>query len=118
MLLTLVSVFIYLKLLNLDKKYGYNGSLLFKYNEIPLSEEEQNWENIIKEYEQKIIPNLGNYGEPAYLGEKEKEEGEKALKKVALNTVLSDRMPLDRILKDPRNIKYVSVKFNFPILFF
>lgn len=105
LLVTLVTVFIYLRLLKLHKEQGHNGSFLFQYNEIPLSEEEEQWENKIREYEQRIIPNLGNYGEPSYLLGKEKEEGENALKKVALNTVLSDRMPLDRILKDPRNIK-------------
>lgn len=105
LLLTLVTVFIYLKLSKLHNEYGYNGVPFFKHNAIPLTEEEHKWEIQITEYERRIIPNIGNYGEPAYLQGKEKEEGEKALKKFALNTVLSDRMPLDRILKDPRNAK-------------
>lgn len=57
-------------------------------------------------YESKIVPNLGNNGESAYLvSAEERDAGEKALKKLALNTVLSDRMPLNRTLRDPRNTK-------------
>lgn len=72
---------------------------------LQFTEEEWIWEKKIRDYESKIIPNLGNYGEPAYLQGEDKKKGEEALKKVALNTVLSDRMPLDRTLRDPRNKK-------------
>lgn len=72
----------------------------FKY-----SKEQETYEKQLREYESKIVPKLGEFGEPAYLEGKDKEEGEKALKKVALNTVLSDRMPLNRTLRDPRHKK-------------
>lgn len=104
LLLTLVLVFIYLKLLKLHKEYGYNGAFSL-YNQISLTEDQLKWEKQIQDYERRIIPNLGNNGEPSYLMGKDKEEGDKALKSVALNTVLSDRMPLNRTLRDPRNIK-------------
>lgn len=48
---------------------------------------------------------LGEEGEAAFLDGQDAIDGEKALKKFALNTVLSDRMPLDRELRDPRNSK-------------
>lgn len=48
---------------------------------------------------------LGDNGEPAFLDGDDATEGEKSQKKFALNTVLSDRMPLDRKLRDPRNSK-------------
>lgn len=60
-------------------------------------------ERKIVQYERRIVPNLGHNGEPAYLEGKEKEMGEKALKTVALNTALCDRVPLNRTLRDPRN---------------
>lgn len=60
-------------------------------------------ERTIAEYERKMVPGLGQDGEPAYLEGKEKALGEAALKTVALNTVLCDRVPLNRSLKDPRN---------------
>lgn len=59
----------------------------------------------LQEYENKIIPGLGDNGEPAFLDGADAKEGEKALKTYALNYVLSDRMPLDRKLRDPRNKK-------------
>lgn len=63
------------------------------------------FEKRIRDYENKIIPNLGHNGEPAYLEGPQVQQGEDALKKYAINTVLSDRMPLDRRLRDPRNPK-------------
>lgn len=69
-----------------------------------LSEEEKVFERKLRDYESRMIEGLGDGGEPAYLPEgEEKEAGERALKAVALNTVLSDRMPLKRKLKDFRN---------------
>lgn len=77
-----------------------------------LTKELLEYERKILIYEKKIIPNLGNDGEPAFLTGVDKEEGERALKKVALNTVLSDRMPLNRTLKDPRNKKCKDFTYN------
>lgn len=62
-------------------------------------------EQKLVDYESRIIPGLGDNGEPAFLDGVDASEGEKALKKWALNYVLSDRMPLDRKLRDPRNKK-------------
>lgn len=67
--------------------------------------ENSEFERKILEYESRIIPGLGQYGEAAYLEGEDKEKGELMLKEVALNTVLSDRMPLDRKLRDPRHRK-------------
>lgn len=63
------------------------------------------YEKKLREYESKIIPNLGDNGEPAFLDGSDALKGEEALKTFALNTVLSDRMPLDRKLRDPRHKK-------------
>lgn len=60
-------------------------------------------ERKIVQYERRIVPNLGHNGEPAYLEGNDKELGEKALKSVALNVVLCDKVPLNRTLRDPRN---------------
>lgn len=62
-------------------------------------------EQILSDYENKIIPGLGDNGEPSFLDGADAREGEKALKTYALNNVLSDRMPLNRKLRDPRNKK-------------
>lgn len=70
-----------------------------------ISTVQMDYEQKLKEYESKIIPNLGDNGDPAYLDGKEAQKGEEALKTFALNTVLSDRMPLNRKLRDPRNKK-------------
>ncbi|KAB0799284.1 hypothetical protein PPYR_07164 [Photinus pyralis] len=86
------------------------------YNSIAheqLTKEENVFELKLREYERKMIPNLGNNGEAAYLEDsKERKEGERALKKFALNTVLSDRMPLNRTLKDPRNKGCTEFLYN------
>lgn len=63
------------------------------------------YEKALREYESKIIPNLGDNGEAAVLDGSDALKGEEALKTFALNTVLSDRMPLDRKLRDPRHKK-------------
>lgn len=62
-------------------------------------------EQKLVDYESRIITGLGDNGEPAFLDGEDARKGEKALKKWALNYVLSDRMPLDRKLRDPRNKK-------------
>lgn len=80
-------------------------------NEINYPPELQILEDKIRRYEGGIIPNLGNYGEPAFLKGPDKEKGEEALKHVALNTVLSDHMPLNRTLKDNRH-KKLDLKKN------
>ncbi|CAH0548763.1 unnamed protein product [Brassicogethes aeneus] len=94
-------VLVYLKLFNNDIS-GFNLPLKF----------ENEFEAILGPYEAKIIEKLGNNGEPAYLWGDEALEGEKALKKFALNTILSDRMPLDRKLKDPRNTKCKDFQYD------
>ncbi|KRT82492.1 hypothetical protein AMK59_3039 [Oryctes borbonicus] len=81
--------------------------LLFSgnFNTIKYTPDIQILENKIREYEERMIPNLGDNGEPAHLTGEDKEKGDEALRNVALNTVLSDRMPLTRSLKDCRNKK-------------
>ncbi|KAL1501593.1 hypothetical protein ABEB36_006890 [Hypothenemus hampei] len=69
-------------------------------------------ERHLREWESKIIPGLGDKGEPAFLDGDDAIEGEAALKKFALNTILSDRMPLDRELRDPRNAKCKDLKYS------
>lgn len=71
---------------------------------------DDSWENLdspeekaIREYEARIIHGLGADGRAAYLNGEDKAMGELALKSVAINTVLSDRIPLDRPLRDPRH---------------
>ncbi|KAI7815448.1 polypeptide N-acetylgalactosaminyltransferase [Rhyzopertha dominica] len=108
LLLTIITIYLYFKLLKVPE-FGDNG---ISRQSLQFTEEEWIWEKKIRDYESKIIPNLGNYGEPAYLQGEDKKKGEEALKKVALNTVLSDRMPLDRILRDPRNKKCKSFTYN------
>lgn len=67
-------------------------------------DESNEYEIKLRAYESKMIRNLGNNGEGAYLDDsKDREMGQETLKKLALNTVLSDRMPLNRTLRDPRN---------------
>lgn len=65
-------------------------------------------ERAIREYESKIIRGLGADGKAAYLDGDDKALGELALKSVAMNTVLSDRIPLDRPLRDVRNTEWVT----------
>lgn len=70
-----------------------------------VSQQQVEYEKKLRDYESKIIPNLGDNGDPAYLEGKDAQDEEEALKTFALNTVLSDRMPLNRKLRDPRNKK-------------
>ncbi|XP_044763841.1 polypeptide N-acetylgalactosaminyltransferase 1-like [Coccinella septempunctata] len=70
------------------------------------------YESILQGYESKIIPGLGDEGEPAYLEGEDKKYGEKSLNIFALNTVLSDRMPLDRKLRDPRSPRCKEFSYN------
>ncbi|XP_074026809.1 polypeptide N-acetylgalactosaminyltransferase 1 [Leptinotarsa decemlineata] len=72
----------------------------------------QIFEKKLTDYERRIIPNLGDNGDPSFLEGNDAKEGEKALKTFALNTVLSDRMPLNRKLRDPRNKKCKRFKYN------
>ncbi|XP_019875284.2 polypeptide N-acetylgalactosaminyltransferase 1-like [Aethina tumida] len=66
----------------------------------------------LREYEAKIVVGLGDNGEPAFLEGKDAIDGDEALKTFALNTVLSDRMPLNRKLRDPRNRKCREFKYD------
>ncbi|XP_060534269.1 polypeptide N-acetylgalactosaminyltransferase 1 isoform X1 [Cylas formicarius] len=77
-----------------------------------VSKENYPFEQKLLAWESKIIKGLGDEGEPAFLDGEDAIEGEKALKKYALNTVLSDRMPLDRKLRDPRNRKCKDLKYS------
>lgn len=61
------------------------------------------YEKQIREYESHIIVGLGNEGRASYLDDSDKEFGQLSLKMLAINTVLSDRIPLDRTLKDYRH---------------
>lgn len=90
-------------------KDTYNNSYTLSRVSSNLS---QIFEKKLRDYERRIIPNLGDNGEAAFLDGTDAKEGEKALKKFALNTVLSDRMPLNRKLRDPRNKKCKDFTYN------
>lgn len=94
--------------------------LMYLVRELPehqITESEQIYNNVIDKtneeyeiklrlYESKIIPDLGHDGAEAKLEDSEdKELGEKALKSIAINSVLSDRIPLNRSIGDLRNAK-------------
>ncbi|KAI4454710.1 n-acetylgalactosaminyltransferase [Holotrichia oblita] len=81
-------------------------------NKIIYPQDIQVFEDKIRIYESRIIPNLGNNGEPAFLDGDDKEKGDNAVKLVALNTVLSDRMPLNRSLQDNRHKKCKDFTYN------
>ncbi|KAF5285214.1 hypothetical protein FQR65_LT13329 [Abscondita terminalis] len=84
-----------------------------QYQRLRAIEDDNVFEIKLRRYESRIVPNLGNNGEAAYLEDPaEKKAGDKALKKVALNTVLSDRMPLNRTLRDPRNRGCTEFLYN------
>ncbi|KAL3270804.1 hypothetical protein HHI36_021326 [Cryptolaemus montrouzieri] len=70
------------------------------------------YEGTLEEYESKIIPGLGDDGEPAFLEGEDQAKGDESLKTFALNTVLSDRMPLNRKLRDPRNPRCKEFSYN------
>ncbi|KAK4877857.1 hypothetical protein RN001_010363 [Aquatica leii] len=91
--------------------------IVYRFFDVPKQERlaissDNAFEIKLRNYESKIIPNLGNNGEPAFLDGDEKKAGDEALKKVALNTVLSDRMPLNRTLRDPRNKGCTEFLYN------
>lgn len=103
LVLTLLGVlFFYFRQLNY---LGNKGTSSF-------SGEDAIWEYKIAEYERRIIPGLGDLGFAAELEGLDRIEGEKTLKKVAINTVLSDRMPLNRSLRDPRHSKCKEFTYN------
>lgn len=60
-------------------------------------------EGRIRDYERRTVPGLGRNGEAAHLEGEERAQGKIALKTVALDTVVCDRVPLNRTLRDPRN---------------
>ncbi|KAH1011564.1 hypothetical protein HUJ04_000907 [Dendroctonus ponderosae] len=94
---------VYMKHLDEKLDIGVKDNLVLSENKL---------EQRISEWESKIIPGLGDNGEPAFLEGEDAIEGEKSQKKFALNTVLSDRMPLDRKLRDPRNSKCKELKYS------
>lgn len=57
------------------------------------------YERQIQEDEAKIIPGLGEGGEPVQLSGEEKRLGEESEKKLAINVYLSDKIPYNRTLK-------------------
>ncbi|XP_041983699.1 uncharacterized protein LOC121736517 [Aricia agestis] len=67
------------------------------------SPEEELYEKLIREDEARIIPGLGENGEPAELTGEDKRLGEESEKKLAINVYLSDRISYNRTLKDHRN---------------
>lgn len=77
------------------RNYYLKGDELYDYD--------NKEEKAIREYESKIIKGLGEDGKAAFLDGDEKALGELALKSVAMNTILSDRIPLDRPLRDMRH---------------
>lgn len=93
-LIILAAFLIYLKFLHDNRA-----------NKVVYPKDVQVFEDKILRYEAGIISNLGNDGEPAFLEGDDKEKGDNAVKAVALNTVLSDRMPLNRSLQDNRHKK-------------
>lgn len=98
--ITLIAVIIYVRQLRKG-----NALLPMRLSGPGRGEEAARYEQFLREYEAKIIPNLGDDGMPALLEGAEREAGDAMLKKIALNSVLSDRIPLNRTLKDPRNPK-------------
>ena len=97
--LIVVSIIIFLRLIAVEKGVAVTKPVFLNASV---------FEAKLQQYESRIIPNLGHHGESAYLEGSDAKKGEEALKKYALNTVLSDRMPLNRKLRDPRNPKYVQ----------
>lgn len=75
------------------------------------------YEKQIRDYESHIIVGLGNEGRASYLDDADKEFGQLSLKMLSVNTVLSDRIPLDRTLKDYRHPQYVvDIKIYFLLI--
>lgn len=65
--------------------------------------QKERYEEQILKLEYNVVPGLGENGEPTYLYGKDKLRGEAALKKKALNVVLSNKISLTRNLPDIRN---------------
>ncbi|XP_043279909.1 polypeptide N-acetylgalactosaminyltransferase 1-like [Venturia canescens] len=65
-------------------------------------EKTERFEKWILEWEKNIVPSLGEGGKPAKLPEEEQENAQKIMATKALNVLLSDKIPLDRKLEDPR----------------
>lgn len=103
-LLLIFFIVVWLYLIPLSKKIPENKEIADK-----LVDE---FEPILREYENKMILNLGDLGEAAYLEGEDYQKGEDSLKVFALNTVLSDRIPLDRKLKDPRNPRCKELTYD------
>ncbi|KAK9754261.1 Glycosyl transferase family 2 [Popillia japonica] len=99
-LIILAAFLIYLKFLHDNRA-----------NKVVYPKDVQVFEDKILRYEAGIISNLGNNGEPAFLEGDDKEKGDNAVKAVALNTVLSDRMPLNR-KSDNRHKKCKEFTYN------
>ncbi|XP_051168058.1 polypeptide N-acetylgalactosaminyltransferase 1-like [Leptopilina boulardi] len=76
------------------------------------SEEYRRYESWILNYERNVIPGMGENGEPSFLYGNEKVKGDLALKKKALNTILSDKISLKRNLVDPRNPLCKNVTYD------
>ncbi|XP_050292814.1 polypeptide N-acetylgalactosaminyltransferase 1 [Anthonomus grandis grandis] len=108
----LLFLFLVGSVLLLYLKYQHTNPSKLSPEKLVRSEETQGYELALTEWESKIIPGLGYLGEPAALDGEDALAGEKALKKFALNTVLSDRMPLDRKLRDPRNTKCKELSYS------
>lgn len=105
LIINLIILLILLFAKNYNDLSNYTNKINGRETKLELTRIEEKYERYFREYESKIVPNLGNLGEAAHLEGKDKEEGDKTLKKVALNTVLSDRIPLNRTLRDPRHVK-------------
>ncbi|CAG9834198.1 unnamed protein product [Diabrotica balteata] len=104
-----VTIFLVVLISKLIPKETPNGG----YKSSKLSSNlSQIFEKRLRDYESRIIPNLGDNGEAAVLDGADAKAGEEALKKFALNTVLSDRVPLNRKLRDPRNKKCKNFTYN------
>ncbi|XP_065172790.1 polypeptide N-acetylgalactosaminyltransferase 1-like, partial [Atheta coriaria] len=98
----LIILVIYLKQLRYLEQFSKQANKA-EFKSAALDGSQKSMEEKIRAWEAGVIPHLGDDGEPAYLKGPDKEKGAAALKSVALNTVLSDRMPLNRSLRDPRH---------------
>ncbi|CAL1675983.1 unnamed protein product [Lasius platythorax] len=74
--------------------------------------QKERYEEQILKLEYNIVPGLGENGKPAYLYGKDKFRGEAALKKKALNVVLSNKISLTRKLPDIRNSLCANLTYD------
>ncbi|KAF2894288.1 hypothetical protein ILUMI_11880 [Ignelater luminosus] len=103
-LLFMVTVIVLMFLIRELPEREITSSKQIQNNIIDENDENDEYEIKLRTYESKIIPNLGHNGKEATLKDPEDNElGEKALKSVAMNYVLSDRIPLNRSVGDRRN---------------